>query len=81
MPLVPKDSVVVALCKDAEDACRQGYDYKGTKKIPVQLDKIVVVQNGTVGGHSTLDLLLSDEDGNEYVALTKGSFFRTLPLR
>lgn len=79
--LVPKDSVQIAICEDSKDAIAQGYDYRGTRKIPVQLDKIVLVSDGTEGGHSTLDLLLTDEEGNEYVCLTKGSFFSVLPIR
>jgi hypothetical protein len=68
----------VVVCENADDAIQKGYDYKGTDIKAVQIDKAVVVKNGTQAGDSTVDFLLSDEAGNRYVVLVTGNLLKTL---
>ena len=72
----------VVLCPDAENAIETGYNYNQWNPRPLGLtiEKAVIVQNGTVGGNSTVDLILVDETGKQYVAMVTGNLLKALPL-
>jgi hypothetical protein len=69
----------VVICKDAEDAVSQGFLYTPENFTPVEIDKVVVVRNGTEAGHSTVDLVLKDEDGKQFVVMVTGNLLKSIP--
>ena len=77
-----RDGLKITVCKDADDAIEKGYDYNTHNPVPkgLELVEAVVVQNGTVQGNPTVDLILRDEEGNTYVALVKGRLLKMLPI-
>lgn len=68
----------IAICKDANDAAKQGFTYGDPIK-PIEIDKIVVIQNGTEGGNSTVDLVLKDAQGNKFVVMVTGKLLKSIP--
>lgn len=73
-------AVTIAVCEDASDATRQGYFYRPPIFKPIQLEKVVVVKNGTEGGRPTVDFVLQDETSQKFVFMITGSLLRSLPL-
>ncbi len=68
----------IVVCKDADDAINKGYLYRDGFSA-VEIEKVVVVQNGTQGGNSTVDLILVDEKGNRYVTMLTGALLKSIP--
>lgn len=66
------------ICKDADDAIAQGHIYRDGIK-PIEIDKVVVVQNGTEAGNSTVDLVLKDQEGNTFVVMVTGNLLKSIP--
>lgn len=73
------NAIDIAICADAADALNKGFDYTGTDKTgtkdafnPIKIEKVVIVKNGTVEGHSTVDFILEDKDGNKHVFMITG---------
>jgi len=42
--------------------------------------KVVVVKHGTQAGLPTVDILMKDEAGNQYVVMLTAALLRSLPL-
>ena len=69
----------IHICKDAEEATQKGHIYSGGKVKAVEIDKVVVVRNGTQEGNSTVDLVLKDQQGNKYVVMMTGRLLKSIP--
>jgi hypothetical protein len=74
----------VFICKDAADASAQGFNYNASSSPasaikPIQVSKVVVVRNGTVEGNPTVDFLLVDESGQQYVFMVTGRLLKSIP--
>lgn len=69
------------VCKDADDAISQGFDYaaQGEQFKPIEIEKAVVVQDGTEGGSATVDFVLVDRAGQRYVVMLTGALIRSIP--
>lgn len=71
----------IAICEDAQDAINKGFNYNaangGTPRTAVEIEKLVIVRNGTVEGNATVDLLLQDEAGNKFVVMVTGNLLKT----
>lgn len=68
----------VVVCEDADEAIAQGYIYR-SPIAGVEIEKVVVVKNGTHGNNSTVDLLMRDEHGNQYVVMVTGALLKSIP--
>ena len=68
----------IVVCKDADDAISKGYVYRAPIK-GAEIEKVVVVQEGTEGGNSTVDLLIRDEEGNQFVIMLTGRLVKSIP--
>lgn len=68
----------VVMCEDAEDAVSKGFKYDHPIKA-VEIEKVVVVLNGTESGRTTVDLLLHDQDGNQFVVMVTGNLLKSIP--
>jgi len=68
----------VVVCKDADEATQKGYVYRDGIKA-VEIDKVVVVREGTQAGNSTVDLILKDEQGNKFVVMVTGNLLKSIP--
>lgn len=74
--------IAVTVCANPADAVAKGYSYNQWPDVPtpLNLEKAVIVQNGTVAGNPTVDLILVDETGKKYVALITARLLQALPL-
>lgn len=74
----------VVLCANSVDARERGYhadaDGKYAFAAPIQISEVVIVRDGTVGGRSTVDLVLKDLTGKTYVVAVTGRLLQALPL-
>lgn len=70
----------VTICADADDAKAQGFDYAaaGTFK-PIEVEKVVVVRNGTQAGNATVDFVLKDDSGQRFVFMVTGRLLKSIP--
>ena len=70
----------VAICADAHDAVERGFVYRPENGYrAVEIQKVVVVQNGTEEGNSTVDLIIVDADGNKSVVMLTGALIKSIP--
>jgi len=69
----------VVICKDAADAVEKGFVYEPDKFAPVEIDKVVVVRSGTERGNATVDLILKDKDGKQFVVMVTGNLLKSIP--
>lgn len=78
-PLTTNLSVTV--CKDADDAIVQGFNWAADKTIkPIEVKQAVVVRNGTQAGNSTVDFVLEDESGQRFVFMITANLLKSIPL-
>jgi hypothetical protein len=68
----------VVICEDAADAITKGFKYAPPIK-PVEIATAVVIRKGTVEGNPTVDLLMHDQEGNEYVVMITGALLKSIP--
>lgn len=80
MPFGVMNHLSVAVFETGTEAAAGGYDYKGKGIKPVEIEKAVVVRKGTLEGNSTVDLLMVDQEGNQYVVMITGNLLKMLPL-
>lgn len=71
-------TLTIKVFESVEEAVEAGYQYE-PPTTALTLKEAVVVRNGTVGGHSTVDLLLEDQQGNKFVALVGGRLLHSIP--
>lgn len=71
-------SLAVVVCEDADDAINKGFLYR-EGFTGVHIDKVVVVRKGTEAGKSTVDFILKDEKGNQYVVMVTGALLKSIP--
>lgn len=71
----------VTVCKDVQDAIDKGYDYAARGDFSgIHLKEVVIVHGGMASGLPSVDLILEDNDGNKYVAVTSAAMLKVLPL-
>lgn len=71
----------VVICRDGNDAIAQGHVYSAENGFTaVEIEKAVVVQNGTERGNSTVDLIFRDQQGNKYVVMLTGNLLKSIPV-
>lgn len=61
-----------------EQAIAAGLVYREPVK-PIEIDKVVVVNKGTSGGNSTVDLVLRDQQGQLFVVMLTGNLLKSIP--
>lgn len=74
----------VHVCDDAKDAIAQGFNWgqppDGAAQVkPIQVQKVIVVKQGTVEGNPTVDFLLEDESGQQFVFMVTGRLLKSIP--
>lgn len=70
----------ITICADAADAVAQGFDYAANGGIkPIEVEKVVVVRNGTVNGNATVDFVLRDDSGQTFVFMVTGNLLKSIP--
>lgn len=66
--------------ENAAEAAQNGFDYRNKEIKPVEISRVVIISKGTKNGNSTVDLILRDQQGNEYVTMVTGNLIKSLPL-
>lgn len=74
-PIMQQLSICIA--KDAADAVQQGHIYH-EGYIPVKLDHVVLVKDGTVEHNPTVDFVMEDGSGAKYVFMITGALIEML---
>ena len=79
------NALSIFICEDAADAIAQGYvwtthgpDNRPVVK-PIEVKKVIVVRKGTQAGNATVDFLLEDETGQQFVFMVTGNLLKTIP--
>lgn len=74
-------SLNVVVCQSPDDAINQGYDHtKNPLMKSINVDKVVVVTNGTTQGNSTVDFMLTDPStGQQFVFMVTSNLLKSLP--
>lgn len=72
----------VKVFPNGEAASEGGFDYNAWDPQPkgLKIEEMIIVQNGTVSGNATVDLVLVDADGNKYAALVTANLLKALPI-
>ena len=68
----------VTVCKDVQDAVDKGYEYSSHRGL--HLKEFVIVHGGMASGLPSVDIILEDDDGNEYVTVTSAAILKAVPL-
>jgi len=76
-----KQYLAVTICADANDAIAQGFNWREAVPAvkPIEIKKVVVVRSGTQAGNPTVDFLLEDETGQQFVFMITGNLLKTIP--
>jgi len=74
----------ILVMPSVESAKNQGYDYsdgtfQGKPITPVQIKQAILIKDGMVSGNSTVDLIMTDEAGNQMVVMLPTSLLKALP--
>jgi hypothetical protein len=69
----------ISICADAADAIAKGHVYRAPETKAITIDKVIVIRSGTEAGNSTVDLLLKDEAGNQFVVMVTGNLLKSIP--
>lgn len=69
----------MTICDSPEDAVEKGFKYESPEYQQAHLKKAVVVRKGTVNGHSTVDLIFENNDGNKFVAMISSNLLKMIP--
>lgn len=82
-PLLPTQHFTATIVENAQEAIDRGYDYNKRKPMPegLKIKEAVVVRAGMASGQPTVDLIMEDRYGSEYVVMTTGNLLAMLPLR
>ena len=79
MPVGIQQHLDVIICKDATEATEKGHVYTGRGVVPVTVQRVVVIRDGTELHNPTVDFLMVDQDGNEFVFMITGALLKSLP--
>lgn len=74
-----QNSLSIVVAKNATDAIAQGFNYKQPEYKSIEIEKVVVVEDGTMSSRSTVDLILKDESGQKYVVMLTGRLLKSIP--
>lgn len=70
----------VVVCTGADDAITKGFNWAEVPGVkPIRIEKVVVVRNGTQAGHATVDFLLQDESGQQFVFMVTSKLLKSIP--
>lgn len=72
--------ISVTICRDAEEATDRGFVYHKNEYTALRISHAVVVQKGTEKGNPTVDLILVDETGKQYMTMVTGNLLKSIPL-
>lgn len=71
----------ITICADAAEAIADGFDWKSITPAvkPIEVKQVVVVRNGTTAAKSTVDFLLEDDTGQQFVFMVTGALLKAIP--
>lgn len=73
------DTLRIAICEDSQHAADNGFVYPKDVVTHLEIVAVVVVKDGTIGGKPTVDFLLEDQDGRQYVVMLSGALVKGIP--
>lgn len=74
------DTLKCLVFENGEHATAHGFHYAGNPAVtPVEIVSVVVVRDGTVAGKPTVDLLMEDQDGRQYVVMLTAKLLGGIP--
>lgn len=69
----------IEVCQNAYEAIQKGFVYTRPEYLPINIEKAVVIRDGTNKGNPSVDLLLVDENGQKYVVGLTGLLLKMIP--
>lgn len=70
----------IHVCQNSEEAVAKGHTYdRAMGFTPAEIEKVVVIREGTVEKNPTVDLVLVDEKGNRFVVMITGRLLKSIP--
>lgn len=76
----PQNHLSITVCRDAEEATQKGFHYSTSNDYKlIEITQVVVVQDGTLSGGATVDLILTDESGQKFVVMLTGALLKSIP--
>lgn len=79
MPVGIQQHLDVIICKDAAEATEKGHVYTDRGVVPVTIQHVVVIRDGTELHNPTVDFLMVDQEGNEFVFMITGALLKSIP--
>lgn len=78
------NALSITMCADAKDAIEQGFNWAarpaGAPRVkPIEVKKVIVLRKGTEAGNPTVDFLLEDEIGQQFVFMVTGRLLKSIP--
>lgn len=72
------NTLAIEIMQSPDQAVDAGYVYRSPEYLPVNIDKTVVVRQGTVDGGATVDIIFKDAKGQKYVTMITANLLRSL---
>lgn len=72
-------SLRILFCRSPEEAIERGFVYRAPDYQPIEVDQVVVIEDGTVGGRKSYDFVLRDANGQKYVFMLTENLLKTIP--
>lgn len=71
----------VTVFETPDEAISKGYNYRADRPEmkPIELQEVVVVRNGTVAGNASVDFIVKDDEGQEYVFMVTRKLLASIP--
>lgn len=73
-----QNHIPLVLCENGQDAESKGHSYR-EGFTPLQIERAVVVKDGTESHRSTVDFVMRDDKGNRYIVMLTGALVRSIP--
>lgn len=72
-------SLGVRVVEDAAAAIAAGFVYRRPLVLPLRISKVLVVRKGTERGRASVDFLMHDENGQQYVVMLTKQLLDAIP--
>jgi len=70
------NTLQIKICESAKEAPNWVEDYPDT--VPLDLTKAIIVRKGMESGNDTVDLVLTDSEGKQYVTMITARLLKTV---
>jgi len=69
----------IKVCESPSEATQAGYFYRPPIYLPLRVNQVVVVQQATMEGNSTVDFICESESGQKFVFMVTRAMLEMIP--